>query len=122
MYSLSAFIPVGPDTAQAGLELSVQSTRDDVRLIRSNVPTLVENLQTPAVPKALIVQQNYPNPFNPSTIIEFDIPSAGVVSLTVFDLLGRQVATLVNDHLQPGRYLTAWDAAGMPSGVYCYRL
>ncbi|HWP83223.1 MAG TPA: T9SS type A sorting domain-containing protein [Bacteroidota bacterium] len=74
------------------------------------------------VPSSIQLSQNYPNPFNPSTTIAFDIPSAGAVSLTVFDLLGRQVTTLVNDHLQPGQYQTTWNATGMPSGVYLYRL
>jgi hypothetical protein len=75
-----------------------------------------------AAPLDFSLTQNYPNPFNPSTTIEFNIPAAGAVSLAVFDMLGRRVATLVNEQLQPGRYRTTWDATGLPSGVYLYRL
>jgi len=66
--------------------------------------------------------QNYPNPFNASTTIRFDIPASGVVSLKVYNLLGQQVATLVNEVKQPGRYKVVWDASGQASGVYFYRL
>lgn len=93
----------------------------DGRVYRTGALTAVAHQET-VVPSTFSLSQNYPNPFNPSTTIAFDIPSAGVVSLTVFDLLGRQVTTLVNDHLQPGQYQTTWNATGMPSGVYLYRL
>ncbi len=95
---------------------------DDVKLIRSVAPTSVEQNPIEAIPSEIRLLPNYPNPFNPSTTIAFDIPLAGSVSLTAFDLLGRHVATLVNGHLQPGRYTTTWDATGMPSGVYVCRL
>ncbi|GJQ21227.1 MAG: hypothetical protein HBSIN02_15820 [Bacteroidia bacterium] len=75
-----------------------------------------------SVRPSFLLHQNYPNPFNPSTTIAFDVPSAGAVSLAVFDMVGRHVATLVNEHLQPGRYKTTWNASGMPSGVYLCRL
>lgn len=66
--------------------------------------------------------QNYPNPFNPSTNIKFQIAHSNFVSLRVFDLLGRDVATLVNEVKQPGSYEVSWDVSGVPSGVYFYRL
>jgi hypothetical protein len=66
--------------------------------------------------------QNYPNPFNPSTKIEFRIADPGFVSLKVFDILGNEIATLVNDHKPAGGYEVEWNAAGFPSGVYFYRL
>lgn len=64
----------------------------------------------------------YPNPFNPSTSIGYALPRAGGVLLTVFDVLGRPVTTLVHEVKGPGRYTVRWDAAGVPSGVYFYRL
>lgn len=73
-------------------------------------------------PKEYKLLQNYPNPFNPSTTISYQIPSQGRVTLKVYDLLGREVATLVNEELKPGSYGTTWDAAGFASGVYFYRL
>jgi hypothetical protein len=88
--------------------------------LSGTVSTSVE--RTSAAPSGFSLTQNYPNPFNPSTTITFDVPSAGAVSLAVFDMLGRRVATLVNEQLQPGRYRTTWDATGLPSGVYVYRL
>ena len=84
------------------------------------------------LPTAFALQQNYPNPFNPSTNIKYQIPSNNHVTLKVFDLLGREVATLVNEVKQPGTYTVEWSAKGgsasggdaynLASGVYFYRL
>lgn len=83
-------------------------------------------------PLAFKLGQNYPNPFNPSTEIEFEIADystkdgstsdGGLVSLKVFDLLGREVATIVNERMSPGRHTRSFKADGLPSGVYFYRL
>jgi hypothetical protein len=75
-------------------------------------------------PAAIEMLQNYPNPFNPSTSITYAVggPVARVVRLSVYDLLGREVALLVNDSRVPGRYEVTWDAANLPSGVYVYRM
>ncbi|MBX2992040.1 MAG: T9SS type A sorting domain-containing protein [Bacteroidetes bacterium] len=77
-----------------------------------------------AVPTEFHLAQNYPNPFNPTTTIQFKIPAGtyGHTSLRVYDLLGREVATLVNEVKQPGHYEVAFDASGLASGVYLYRL
>jgi len=74
------------------------------------------------LPEVYSLSQNYPNPFNPSTTIEFSLPRSTFVTLCVYDLLGRQVAQLVSDHLRPGRYRTDWNADQMASGVYLYRI
>lgn len=66
--------------------------------------------------------QNYPNPFNPSTTIAYDSPHSGFVTLKIFNLLGQEVATLVNEHKSAGYYQVAFDAKGLASGVYLYRL
>jgi glucose/arabinose dehydrogenase len=73
-------------------------------------------------PTASTLEQNYPNPFNPSTTINYHLPTNSHVTLKVFDILGREVATLVNEHKQPGRYEVAWEPQGLSSGVYFYRL
>jgi len=65
---------------------------------------------------------NYPNPFNPATTIAFDLAEAGHVSLRVYDVMGREVAVLVNGNLPAGRHREAFDAQGLPSGVYLYKL
>jgi hypothetical protein len=68
------------------------------------------------------LNQNYPNPFNPTTSFEFTVSSYEVVSLKVLDVLGREIATLVDEYRQPGVYRVRWDASGFPSGVYFYRM
>jgi hypothetical protein len=76
------------------------------------------------VPTVFALDQNYPNPFNPATTIRFDIPagSAGLTTLKVFNLLGQEMATLVNEELKPGTYKATFDARQFASGVYFYRL
>ncbi len=69
-----------------------------------------------------VLEQNYPNPFNPSTNIAFSIPARSFVSLDVFDSIGREVATIVSAELAAGSYSRRWNAAGLASGVYFYRL
>jgi hypothetical protein len=66
--------------------------------------------------------QNYPNPFNPITSIEYSIPLDSHVSLKVYDILGNEVATLVNESKLPGSYQVSFDASGLASGVYFYKL
>ena len=68
------------------------------------------------------LSQNYPNPFNPSTQIQFSVAHAGFVSLKVYDMLGREVATLISRDLSPQSYSVTWNAADLPSGVYFYKL
>jgi len=74
------------------------------------------------VPYGYKLLQNYPNPFNPRTIIGFQLTVNSFAKLTVYDLLGREVTTLVNEQLKPGTYEVDWNAANFPSGVYYYRL
>jgi hypothetical protein len=68
------------------------------------------------------LSQNYPNPFNPSTTIRFELPAAGLTTLRVYDVMGREVRVLVNEHLDAGSYSTTFDASGLPSGTYIYVL
>jgi hypothetical protein len=74
------------------------------------------------MPRTFGLSQNYPNPFNPSTKIEFQIANFGRTSLKVYNLIGEEVATLVNEDLPAGRYVRTFNASGLPSGVYIYRL
>jgi hypothetical protein len=75
-----------------------------------------------AVPTGFRLEQNYPNPFNPATSIVFDIPSASHVMLTVYNILGQEVSTLVNTQMKAGQYTAEFDASRLASGVYLYRL
>ncbi len=79
------------------------------------------------VPAEYKLYQNYPNPFNPMTKIKFSLPSSSkggaiAVQLIVYDILGREIQTLVNDELAPGEYETEFNASGLPSGIYLYRI
>jgi len=73
-------------------------------------------------PESFVLYQNYPNPFNPVTTIKFSLSDKSVVSLRVFDLLGREVATLMNEFMAPGTYEVKFNAESISSGVYHYRL
>ncbi len=73
-------------------------------------------------PKAFALHQNYPNPFNPTTVIRYQLQVTSMVTLTVFDVLGREVASSVNEIKEAGNYLAEWDASNIPSGVYFYTL
>jgi hypothetical protein len=92
---------------------------DDVEI--KDLTVSVEDITT-TIPTTFELLQNYPNPFNPETKIKFQIPTFSEVTLKVFDLLGREVATLVNERLQPGSYETTFDGKDLSSGVYLYRL
>ena len=78
--------------------------------------------RTPSVPAGYSLGQNYPNPFNPSTSIEFTLGNAGPAKLSIYNALGHEVATLVNDKLAAGKHSFTWNAQGAPSGVYFYKL
>ncbi|MFA5012705.1 MAG: T9SS type A sorting domain-containing protein [Ignavibacteria bacterium] len=75
-----------------------------------------------ALPSKYSLSQNYPNPFNPRTKISFQLSVVSLSTLKVFDITGKEVATLVNERLQPGTYETTFDGSGLNSGVYFYRL
>ena len=75
-----------------------------------------------AVPLSFSLLQNYPNPFNPMTKIKFDIPKAFNTKLAVYDILGKEVAVLVNENLKAGSYEVDFSAADFPSGAYFYRI
>ncbi len=73
-------------------------------------------------PEKYNLSQNYPNPFNPSTTINFDLLVAGFITLKVYDVLGREIAVLINSIQQAGKHNVSWDASSFPSGVYFYKL
>ncbi len=74
------------------------------------------------IPDNFSLKQNYPNPFNPQTKIRFDIRKASFTELKIYDMLGREIKTLVNENLKPGEYEVSFNAASLPSGVYFYRI
>lgn len=85
-------------------------------------PSGLVSIRPQEIPKTLALVQNFPNPFNPSTRIQFEIPSPSHVYLAVYDVLGREVAVLVDENMSAGIYDRTWQAAGFESGVYFCRL
>lgn len=98
---------------------SVSDPRFELLIAASGVDGLTE---LGAVPDDFTLAQNYPNPFNPMTVINYQLPVASQVRLEVYDMLGRNVATLVNEQVSAGRHTINFDASNLSSGVYLYRL
>ncbi|MFQ5674815.1 MAG: T9SS type A sorting domain-containing protein [bacterium] len=90
--------------------------------IRAETVTSVSGPDEPQLPTKFALEQNYPNPFNPTTTIRFSIPFTAKVTLKLFDLLGREVATLVDEELQPNSYNYQFEANALASGIYFYQL
>ena len=78
--------------------------------------------EEPGAPKELSLGSNYPNPFNPVTVIPYGVAERSRVRISVYDLLGREVALLVDEAVSAGRYEALWDASRLPTGVYVVRL
>lgn len=97
-------------------------TSAQIGLATTSITGINEDFGNFVVPSNFSLSQNYPNPFNPSTTIEFTLPKPGWVSLKVYDLLGRKVATLISKELKKGNYKYNWDASNLASGVYFYRI
>jgi hypothetical protein len=78
--------------------------------------------EVPGVPSSFVLEQNFPNPFNPATTISYQLNTAGMVSLYVYDVLGKEIVRLTDEQQQPGRYSRTFSGKDLPSGVYIYRL
>jgi hypothetical protein len=85
-----------------------------------NPPSQTETIGS--VPTKFALNQNYPNPFNPVTVIRYELPSNAMVKLQVFDMLGREVSTLVNERREAGIYEVVFNTSTLSSGTYFYRL
>ena len=94
---------------------------DNLRVVYPELTSIIPFTRS-GYPSSIHLYQNYPNPFNPKTTIKFETISNGKVELTVYDLLGRTVETLINQDLNAGYHQVDWDAGSLASGVYVYRL
>jgi photosystem II stability/assembly factor-like uncharacterized protein len=115
--SLSAFHFINSNTGWAvGGDGAILKTTNGGQLLSTVKPNFE------GLPLTYHLFQNYPNPFNPSTKIKFDLPKASFTKLVIYDILGREIATLVNEKLNPGTYEVEWDGTNYPSEVYFYKL
>lgn len=116
------------ELSQSGLSPNDTEVSDHLPVVTDfDLSPITEIKKKDDAPKKFGLMQNYPNPFNPTTLIKFNIPletAQPVVSteLTIYDILGREVKTLINEHLQPGSHKIEFNAADLPSGVYYYSL
>jgi len=115
-----------PDPVYVGLMVTAhndgvlcEARFDNVELVHAGTSVIESETSSPS---SLILHSAYPNPFNSSTVIFFSLPSKSYVLLKVFDMMGREVATLVNEKLAAGNHFRQWNASNISSGVYFYRL
>ncbi|MBI2429943.1 MAG: T9SS type A sorting domain-containing protein [Ignavibacteriales bacterium] len=84
--------------------------------------TAVETKPAQTIPKAFSLEQNHPNPFNPATTITFSLPVSANVEIKIYDILGKEIATLVDERMGPGTFSKIWNTSAVPSGVYLYQI
>jgi hypothetical protein len=122
-------IPAMPDAQYVLVEMEggkegtrhVLASGVPIEIQSANVKTLILRKES-AVPLVFALEQNYPNPFNPSTVIRYQLPVASDVKLLVYDLLGREVARLVDEHKPAGYHEVQFEPSGLASGMYVYRI
>lgn len=120
----NSMIVVGSDVYMGGV-FNVAGNKPSFNFARWNSGAVIAGVHEfvgAKVPQRFELAQNYPNPFNPTTEIRFTLNSASPVTLTIYDMLGREVATLVNEQMHAGSYSVPWNASNAASGAYFYRL
>jgi hypothetical protein len=118
------FAPTALGAASANILIvsNAPTSPDTIKISGSGIPVTGVSDLSSGIPTVYSLSQNYPNPFNPATTIRFGLPAVSHVTLKIYDVLGREVATLVNEHRAPGYYEYKWNAGRMSSGVYIYRI
>jgi hypothetical protein len=116
-----AFVAISTDGSQVAFGSMGGGVELVEALAASATDTESESANT-ELPDGYVLNQNYPNPFNPVTTISFALPETGMARLAVYDILGREVAVLVDGNLQAGQHSMQFDAQGLPTGTYIYRL
>lgn len=124
--------PASPDERNRGMAFSKNGTKAYMVVFGSSLPHplqvhtnpqhVVGVVKEPGIVESYSLDQNYPNPFNPSTDIRFSVVNPGMVTLKVYDILGNEVATIVNEELSNGTYTINFNASNLASGTYVYRM
>ena len=112
--------PSIPQVVTVAVRVEDESGNADVQIYIINVITGINDVNT--IPNTFILFQNYPNPFNPSTTISFQLSSQSFVTLKIYDVLGREVKTLINKEMKAGNYKTVFNFNKLSSGIYFYKL
>ncbi|NNL48376.1 MAG: T9SS type A sorting domain-containing protein, partial [Acidimicrobiia bacterium] len=127
-YAFSSWVVCNPDLLDdelwcgpGGTVMSDAHSFATLTLVSSG-GVAVEPVPGSEVPSEFVLEQNYPNPFNPSTTIEYAVPQAGAVAVSIYNAIGLRVASVVDQHQQAGRYRAEWNADKVPSGLYIYQL
>lgn len=122
--TMVSFTPIANSAYDAALQIfsnAFSMPQEDVSLLGiGNTPTAVDDQAGP--PRAYTLEQNYPNPFNPSTTITYVLLKPGTVSLKVYNVLGEEIASLLEDNQAAGTHTVSFDASGLASGLYFYKL
>ncbi|MBA4312239.1 MAG: hypothetical protein C0417_06385 [Chlorobiaceae bacterium] len=120
------YLPLGDSTFVGSLSFTIQNVSIPVISYTSYQSNCKEAVEVQGlgqdVRNYVALYQNYPNPFNPNTTIHFELPEESHVTLKIYDMLGREVATLVNDVRKVGSYKVAFDGTKLPGGIYFYKL
>jgi hypothetical protein len=119
-FDITLNVPVG-----SGRAISATATNHLNNTSEFSLPVLVTSTDVAMIddiPKTMALMQNYPNPFNPKTGVRYQVTGVSDVKLTVYDMLGREVAVLVNERKQPGSYEVSFDGSRLASGMYIYRM
>jgi hypothetical protein len=113
-------VPQSRGVTANGQYVYVAEKADGLSIYSNDLATAIR--EEGATPREFRLEQNFPNPFNPSTQIRFSVPSKGMVTLKVFDLLGREITVLMQEVLEPGSYVSRFNAMNLTSGTYFYTL
>jgi hypothetical protein len=95
---------------------NINDLSDAMFTVQNDLSEVREN----ELPKEFSIAQNYPNPFNPSTTIDYELPKSSFVTISVYNILGKEIATLVEGEKSAGYYQVTWNAENLPSGIYFY--
>ncbi len=104
------------------VNLNTFASGGEILSYRNPIGVVTSVKERAQLPTAYALSQNYPNPFNPSTTIRYELPQARLVTLKIFNVQGQELAALVHEKQTAGEHAVSWNAAGLPSGVYLYRL